>query len=80
MDCVTGEVTDTSTAADNVAAFQTCIEADTFNGLDECTEECAPTFGMLASSEMPTTVEFDNFGAGSGIAVDKPSTSICDAN
>ena len=80
MDCVASEVTDTSTAEDNVAAFQACIDADVFNGLDECMAECAPTFDMLASSEMPTAFEFDNFGAGTGIAVEKPSTSICDAN
>ena len=80
LDCVASTVTVTSTALDNVEAFQSCIDADVFIGLDDCNEECAPTFAMLASSEMPTTFEFDNFGAGSGIAVDKPSTSICDAN
>ena len=47
--------------------------------MDDCHEECAPTFAMLASSEMPTTFEFENFGAGTGIAGDKPSTSLCDA-
>ena len=66
-------------AEDSVEAFQTCIDATRFNGLDDCNEECAPTFAMLASSEMPTTFEYDNFGAGSGIASDKPLSSICDA-
>ena len=67
------------TASDNVDAFQTCIDANVFNGLDDCHEECAPTFAMLASSEMPTTFEFDNFGAGSDNAGDKPASSICEA-
>ena len=67
------------TASDNVDAFETCIDANVFNGLDECHEECAPTFAMLASSEMPTTFEFDNFGAGSDNAGDKPASSICEA-
>jgi len=77
LDCVAAE--GAVTAEDSVEAFQTCIDATRFNGLDDCNEECAPTFAMLASSEMPTTFEYDNFGAGSGIASDKPLSSICDA-
>jgi len=77
LDCVADQ--GAVTASDNVDAFQTCIDANVFNGLDECHEECAPTFAMLASSEMPTTFEFDNFGAGSDNAGDKPASSICEA-
>jgi len=77
LDCVAAE--GAATAEENVEAFQTCIDANIFNGLDDCNEECAPTFAMLAASEMPTTFEFNNFGAGSDTASDKPSTSICNA-
>merc|ERR1712026_614589 len=31
--------------------------------LDGCTDTCAPTYGMLESSEKPEIVAFDNFGA-----------------
>merc|ERR1711971_616054 len=77
LDCVAEQ--GAVTASDNVDAFETCIDANVFNGLDECHEECAPTFAMLASSEMPTTFEFDNFGAGSDNAGDRPASSICEA-
>jgi len=77
LDCVAAE--GAATAEENVEAFQTCIDANIFNGLDDCNEECAPTFAMLAASEMPTTFEFNNFGAGSDTASEKPSTSICNA-
>jgi len=77
LDCVASQ--GAVTASDNVEAFETCIDATEFNGLDDCDEECAPTFAMLAASEMPTTIEGNNFGAGSDTASDKPSSSICDA-
>jgi len=66
------------TALDNVNAFETCIEANVFNGLDGCHEECAPTFNMMAASETPETFN-NNFGAGPDSADAKPSTSICNA-
>ena len=53
------------------------MDVDVFSWLAGCTETCAPTFGMLASSEDPTTAEFNNFGAGPDEADAAPATSRC---
>ena len=45
--------------------------------LDGCTDTCAPTYGMLESSEKPEIVAFDNFGAGPEEAADQPTGSMC---
>jgi len=71
--CVEGE--DTSTALLRTEAFSNCIDVNKFSGLAGCTETCAPTFGMLASSQDPTTAEFNNFGAGVDEADAAPATS-----
>ena len=67
-----------NSASDRVEAFQTCIDEAKFTGLG-CTSNCAPTYNMLAQSEEPTTVMFDNFGAGAEVAGAQPSTSKCTA-
>ena len=64
---------DTSSASARTETFADCIEED----LEDCVEACAPTFNMLAQSETPTTVKYDNFGAGTGSPSDEPSGSIC---
>ena len=74
--CVESE--DTSTAMKRTQAFDNCIDVDVFNGLNGCTETCAPTFGMLASSETPTTAEFNSFGSGPDSAEAAPNTSRCE--
>ena len=48
-----------------------------FTNLNGCIESCAPTFDMMAASEMPTTRE-GGFGAVNLVnAGQKPSDSIC---
>ena len=42
-----------------------------------CQADCAPTFEMLATSEMPTEVEFYNFGPGTGSSGAQPDSSLC---
>ena len=69
---------DTSTGMKQTQAFETCIDSAIFSGLSGCTVDCAPTFGMLAASENPTTAEVSNFGAGSNEASLKPATSHCE--
>jgi len=64
---------DKSSASARTDTFATCIEED----LDGCTEACAPTYNMLAQSETPTTVKYENFGAGTGNPSTKPSGSVC---
>ena len=73
--CVESE--DTSSALKRTQAFENCIDVDVFSGLNGCTETCAPTFGMLSSSENPSTAEFNDFGAGDDKASAAPSTSLC---
>ena len=72
--CVDGQ--NASTALEKTEAFETCIEPTMFESLG-CTVDCAPTLGMLSESEAPTESEVENFGAGSGVAGDKPTSSIC---
>merc|ERR1711953_150984 len=67
---------DVSTAENRTKAFETCIAEAKFTSLG-CQADCAPTFEMLATSEMPTEVEFDNFGAGTGTAGAQPDSSLC---
>ena len=55
------------------------MKADVFTGLSGCTVDCAPTFAMLATSENPTTAKFERFGAGTGEASEKPTTSLCES-
>jgi len=76
VDCVNSQAI--NSASDRVEAFQTCIDEAKFTGLG-CTSNCAPTYNMLAQSEEPTTVMFDNFGAGAEVAGAQPSTSKCTA-
>ena len=54
------------------------MDVPVFSGLDGCTETCAPTFGMLASSETPITEEPTNFGAGANSNDAAPNTSRCE--
>ena len=65
-----------STALEQTEAFATCIEASTFEGLG-CAVDCAPTFNMLAESEAPTEVSYENFGAGPDTASAQPASSLC---
>ena len=58
------------------SAFKDCINSMKFKSLSGCTADCSPTYNMLIRSEIPTTAEFINFGAGSGIST-KPATSLC---
>merc|ERR1712037_247902 len=58
------ESKDISTAKKRTEAFADCIEV------------CAPTYGMLAASETPTT-KLGGFGAGAGTASTRPSGSLC---
>merc|ERR1712109_108344 len=74
--CVESE--DTSTALKRTQAFDNCMDVPVFSGLDGCTETCAPTFGMLASSETPITEEPTNFGAGANSNDAAPNTSRCE--
>ena len=74
--CIESE--DTSTALKRTQAFDNCIDVPVFSGLDGCTETCAPTFGMLASSETPITEEPNNFGAGANSNDAAPNTSRCE--
>ena len=76
ISCVDSE--DTSTALKRTKAFETCIEAPAFTNLNGCVESCAPTFDMMAASEMPTTRE-GGFGAVNlaDSVGQKPSESIC---
>ena len=74
LQCVESE--NTSTALLRTQAFATCIAETKFASLG-CAANCAPTFDMLASSEMPTEMAFDNFGAGTGAAQAQPATSLC---
>ena len=71
------EVSDISTAQDQARAFQKCMQTNIFNGLTGCTENCAPTFGMLTTSEMPSYFAFENFGAGPENSAPAPPTSLC---
>lgn len=71
------ENSDISTALKRTVSFENCMETDVFNGLAGCNESCAPTFGMLSASEMPTRVAFENFGAGPEIPGPAPPTSRC---
>lgn len=75
IDCV--ESGDTSTALKRTKAFGKCIKAITMAGLEGCTKDCAPTFNMLTSSEMPSFVAFERFGAGTGVPISQPETSRC---
>merc|ERR1739844_303695 len=63
----------TGTAVQKTQAFDNCMDADVFAGLSGCNVDCAPTFAMLATSENPTTAEFETFGAGSDEASSKPA-------
>ena len=74
-DCVAGE--NAATYLEKTEAFATCIDATKFAALDGCTETCAPTYNMLASSEEPVEVEFERFGAGTDEAGPQPEDSIC---
>ena len=74
MACV--ESKDISTASKRVQAFADCIEVDEFITLNGCTADCAPTYGMLAASETPTT-KLGGFGAGANTASARPSDSLC---
>ena len=62
--------------SDRVTAFQNCMDLSTFEALG-CDAECAPTYNMLTTSEMPTVAVFDNFGAGSDSASERPDESLC---
>ena len=70
------ESKDVSTARKRVEAFADCIELPMFTTLDDCTENCASTYNMLAASETPTT-KLGNFGTGNDSASARPSTSLC---
>merc|ERR1712051_585491 len=70
------ESKDISTAKKQTEAFADCIEVDKFITLNGCTEDCAPTYGMLAASETPTT-KLGGFGAGANTASARPSGSLC---
>ena len=70
------ESKDISTAKKQTEAFADCIEVDKFITLNGCTEDCAPTYGMLAASETPTT-KLGGFGAGADTASARPSGSLC---
>ena len=70
------ESKDISTAKKRTEAFADCIEVDKFITLNGCTEDCAPTYGMLAASETPTT-KLGGFGAGADTASARPSGSLC---
>jgi len=65
-----------STALEQTEAFAACMEPSTFEGLG-CAVDCAPTFNMLAESEAPTEVSYDNFGAGPETASAQPASSLC---
>merc|ERR1711963_638336 len=74
MSCV--ESKNPATASDRADAFETCMDLSTFEGLG-CDAECAPTYAMLAASETPTVVMFENFGAGSSSPSARPAESLC---
>ena len=69
---------DTSTALKHTQAFEDCIKVPAFTNLNGCVESCAPTFNMMAASEMPTTRE-GGFGAVEleDFIGQRPSESIC---
>ena len=69
---------DTSTALKRTQAFEKCIKVTKFTNLNGCVESCAPTFNMMATSEMPTTRE-GGFGAVEleDFVGQKPSESLC---
>ena len=75
LDCVASQ--GATTYLGNTEAFETCIDSSKFKNLDGCTDTCAPTYGMLESSEKPEIVAFDNFGAGPEEAADQPTGSMC---
>ena len=69
---------DNPTALERTENFASCMDPEIFSGLSGCTETCAPTFGMLASSETPITEEPTNFGAGANSNDAAPNTSRCE--
>merc|ERR1711923_256168 len=77
-DSCTQACEDAFTALKRTQAFDNCIDVPVFSGLDGCTETCAPTFGMLASSETPITEEPTNFGAGANSNDAAPNSSRCE--
>ena len=77
VNCVDG--IGATSAKEKTEAFETCMEKSTFEGLG-CVYDCAPTYNMLAASEEPTTVIFDNFGAGANSADSQPQGSKCIAD
>ena len=74
LQCV--ESGDTSTALKRTETFADCIGETKFASLG-CSVDCAPTFDMLAASEMPTDMAFDSFGAASGDVQPRPESSKC---
>lgn len=78
LTCLEGQ--NPSTAKERTEAFAECMDTNNFNGLAGCEETCSPTFGMLSASEMPTTVEFANWGAGPETAQAQPAASMCVAD
>ena len=65
---------DVTTAKKRSKSFGECTNE--MQNLDGCTEECAPTYKMLAEGESPVESSFSNFGAASGEHV-RPETSKC---
>ena len=65
-----------STALEKTEAFATCMDTGMFESLG-CDAECAPTYNMLISSEVPSTAEFNNFGAGAEKPGERPDDSLC---
>lgn len=73
--CVNDENPDS--AADEVTAFQTCIEEYTFSRLKGCTATCSPTLGMMKASESPTVIENEDGFGQTSTAHAQPKSSIC---